>query len=214
MKTTVIFLLSLVSAPILALDIDSTFLARFLGFSNSKRTALINQGTEIGLKTGDHAKISLPGGMVARAMLVKLAPNRSVWSIYRFVDKGKLVLQGVATFKISSAVKLTTDESKHLGVFAETIKKQNEKLESEQLKQYQKTLLGAKELRLQQNQERLGQQLARAEVRGRLPVSQEFASLEDEVLPPSPDRDIDWSGLDGQKDDHYFDGQLDYSLLK
>ena len=201
-------------APAIALEIDSTFLARFLKFSNSKRTVLINQGQEAGLEVGNHAKISLPGGMAARAVVVKLAPTRSVWSVYRFVDKDKLVPQTVATFKITSAVKLTSDESKHLGAFAETIEKQNQEREREQLERDKKALLTDKERRLEREQESLRAGLALVETKGNVSVVREFSSLEEENLVPPKNPHIDWSGLDGGKDDQFFDGQADYSALK
>ena len=206
--------LSFLLASAIALEIDSTFLARFLKFSDSKRTVLINQGLEAGLKEGDHAKISLPGGMVARAVVVKLAPTRSVWSVYRFVNQDKLVPQTVATFKITSAIKLTSDESKHLGAFAETIEKQNQEREREQLERDKKALLTDEEQRLEGKRESLRQSIGLAEKKGSLSLVREFSSLEDESLAPPRNPQIDWSGLDGGKDDRYFESQVDYSALK
>ncbi|PJB53469.1 MAG: hypothetical protein CO099_06920, partial [Bdellovibrio sp. CG_4_9_14_3_um_filter_39_7] len=61
-----------------AMDIDSKFVGRVLGVSDSKKTVLMNKGHESGLKEGDHAIMSLASGAVARGLVAKLSPSRSV----------------------------------------------------------------------------------------------------------------------------------------
>ena len=76
--------------------------------------------------------------MIARAALVRVSPSRSVWSIYRFVDRDKIISEIAVTFKITESVKLTKDESKHLGLLASKIDKKEEKIFSREEKQFKK----------------------------------------------------------------------------
>ena len=203
MKLAFSFLLNLfLSHSLLALPLDSKFLGKVLGISDSKKTILINKGNEIGLKVGNHAKISLPSGFVARAMVVKLSPSRSVWSIYRFVHKERLQTQVVFRFKISSPVKLTSDESKSLGILAKRIDQKPPRLKTREAREVERQQK-AYEKRWIQTEKRVGQL-----------DGQNYSSLEDDGLPRELDRDIDWSALDGHKDQEHFDTTLNYSRLK
>jgi len=97
-----------------ALEVDEKMTLRVLRTSSSKKTVLINRGLEDGLAEGDHAKFYLTTGVVARAVLTKVSPSRSIWSVYRLVDPDKLVLDKVMNLKIATPVKLTRDKSRML----------------------------------------------------------------------------------------------------
>ena len=91
---------------------------RVLDVSTSKKTILVNRGKEDGLRIDDHAKFSLPEGILARAILVRLSPGRSVWSIYKFYQKDKIVENIIITLKTTSPLKLTPDPTKNLDILA------------------------------------------------------------------------------------------------
>jgi hypothetical protein len=97
-----------------ALDLDEKLTCRFLKLSNSKKTALINRGAEDGLVVGDHAKFYITSGIIARGMVEKVSPSRSIWSIYRIVSSDDLVDGKVANLKISTPLKVTNDPTKSL----------------------------------------------------------------------------------------------------
>lgn len=198
---TFLFLISLPTQA--ALKLDTKFVARILGASDSKRTILINRGEEHGLAVDQHAKLSVPSGMIARAVVVKVSPSRSVWSVYRFFAKDKIEAQTVATFKIASAVKLTTDESKALGSLASKVDKKTEKIPEDPTHEKEQKKIGYAILKSQR-------------------VTSQFDNIdysnleadEDVIVNPTLDRDVDWSGLDGKKDGANFDASLDYGTLR
>jgi hypothetical protein len=95
-----------------SLSIDEKLPLRILKTSDTKKTVLINRGIEDGLAEGDHAKFFLTTGVVARGVLVKSSPSRSVWSLYRIVSENDIVMDKVMSLKITEAVKLTKDVSK------------------------------------------------------------------------------------------------------
>ena len=95
-----------------ALDIDEKLTLRFLKLSKTKKTILINRGIEDGLEVGDHAKFYLTTGMIARGVVVKTSPARSVWSLYRIIDPNHLVADKVVNLKIATPVKITPDPTK------------------------------------------------------------------------------------------------------
>lgn len=95
-----------------ALEVDEKLTLRILKVSDSKKTILINRGIEDGLSVGDHAKFFLTSGVLARGVLVKASPSRSIWSLYRMIDEGKITTDLVMNLKIASAVKVTEDETK------------------------------------------------------------------------------------------------------
>lgn len=97
-----------------ALDIDEKLTMRFLKVSNSKKTVLVNRGTEDGLVVGDHAKFFITQGVIARGVVVKASPSRTIWSVYRIVDPNEVVEGKVLNLKISTPVKLTDDPSKSM----------------------------------------------------------------------------------------------------
>jgi hypothetical protein len=97
-----------------ALEVDEKLTVRIIKTSESRRTVMINRGTEDGLVEGDHAKFIVTAGVVARGVLIKLSPGRSVWSIYRLVNADFIVDDSVMSIKITPPVKLTSDQSKAL----------------------------------------------------------------------------------------------------
>lgn len=94
-----------------ALEVDEKLTVRLLRLSASKKTILLNRGLEDGLVVGDHAKFYLTTGVVARGVVQKVSPTRSIWSVYRVVDSDVLRSDQVLNLKISPPVKLTDDPS-------------------------------------------------------------------------------------------------------
>ena len=101
-----------------ALEIDEKLTFRVLKLSDTGSTALVNRGIEDGLAVGDHAKWFISTGVVARAVVIKSAPTRSVWSLYKKIDREYVKQDMVLNLKITPPVKLSTDPSK---VFAESV---------------------------------------------------------------------------------------------
>ncbi len=97
-----------------ALEIDEKLTTRFLKISRSKKTVLLNRGLEDGLVVGDHAKFFLTSGVIARGVVVKASPTRSIWSIYRIVDDSSMYSDRVVNIKITSALETTEDPTKSL----------------------------------------------------------------------------------------------------
>ncbi|HLW56351.1 MAG TPA: hypothetical protein VKY27_03145 [Bacteriovoracaceae bacterium] len=110
----ILMLLLLVPSMTNALEVDEKLTVRILKTSESRKTILINRGTEDGLVEGDHARFMVTAGIVARGMVVKVSPSRSVWSIYRLVNADYIVNDSVMTLKITPPVKVTKDESQSL----------------------------------------------------------------------------------------------------
>ncbi len=100
-----------------ALDMDETLTFRILKLSKTKRTLLANRGTDDGLEINNHAKFYLTStGVVARAVVRKISPTRSVWAIYRLVNESEINTGRVLQLKSVSAVKLSKDPTKMLDV--------------------------------------------------------------------------------------------------
>lgn len=113
MKTLILSLL-LIPGFVFALEVDEKLTIRIVKSSESRKTIMVNRGTEDGLVEGDHAKFIVTAGIVARAVCVKVSPTRSVWSIYRLVNADFINNDAVMTLKISPAVKITKDDSQML----------------------------------------------------------------------------------------------------
>lgn len=111
-----IFLLTLllISRSAFALEVDEKLTVRILKTSETRKTLMVNRGTEDGIVEGDHAKFIVTAGIVARAVVIKVSPTRSVWSVYRLVNADYIVNDSVMTIKISPPVKITKDESQTL----------------------------------------------------------------------------------------------------
>lgn len=114
LKNLLVLILLLFSVQVWSLEIDEKLTMRIVKASQSKKTILINRGVEDGLVKGDHAKFFLTVGVVARGVVVKLAPTRSVWSVYRLVNADYLKNGQVMKLKITSPVKITKDDSRSL----------------------------------------------------------------------------------------------------
>jgi len=114
MKKTLFLFLLLTSFASNALNVDEKLTIRILSLSKSKKTALVNRGIEDGLVVGDHAKFFLTTGVIARAVVVKASPSRSIWSLYRLIDSKSVVSNKVMNIKIASPLKLTSDPTKAL----------------------------------------------------------------------------------------------------
>ncbi len=97
-----------------SLEVDEKLTVRILKTSETRKTLMVNRGTEDGLVEGDHARFLVTAGIVARAVCIKVAPTRSVWSVYRLVNADFLVNDSVMTIKITPPVKITKDESQAL----------------------------------------------------------------------------------------------------
>lgn len=111
-----IFLASLLmlSTSVFALEVDEKLTVRVMSTSETRKTIMINRGTEDGLVEGDHAKFIVTAGIVARAVCVRVSPSRSVWSVYRLVNADFIVNDAVMSIKITPPVKITKDETKTL----------------------------------------------------------------------------------------------------
>ncbi|MDH4467083.1 MAG: hypothetical protein QE271_03425 [Bacteriovoracaceae bacterium] len=94
------------------LTVDNTLTIRILKSTSSKKTILINRGTDDGLDMGMHARFFNEGGTVARGILVDKKDDRSIWSIYRQVSPDLLETDQVMSIKITPEVKITNDETK------------------------------------------------------------------------------------------------------
>lgn len=115
MHSKLIFIFTLLlSFQAMALEIDEKLTVRVLKTSESRKTLLINRGTEDGLTEGEHAKFYVTAGVVARATCVRISPTRSVWAVYRLVNADLITNDAVMTLRTTPAVKITQDESKTL----------------------------------------------------------------------------------------------------
>ncbi|MFA6238665.1 MAG: hypothetical protein WC635_15125 [Bacteriovorax sp.] len=114
MKILLMLITLMAATNIFALEMDEKLTLRFLKVSNSKKTILINRGSEDGLVVGDHAKFFITSGVIARGLVEKVSPSRSIWSLYRVVDPAEVVDGKVLNLKIASPVKITDDPSKSL----------------------------------------------------------------------------------------------------
>ena len=97
-----------------ALEVDEKLTVRIIRTSETRKTLMVNRGTEDGLVEGDHAKFITTAGIVARAVCIRVSPTRSVWSVYRLVNADFIVNDSVMSIKITPPVKITKDESKML----------------------------------------------------------------------------------------------------
>ena len=101
----------LISFSLHALEVDEKLTVRVLKSTETRKTLMLNRGSEDGLVEGDHARFIVTAGIVARGVLVKVSPTRSIWSIYRLVNADFIVNDAVMTIKITPPVKITKDET-------------------------------------------------------------------------------------------------------
>tara|TARA_R110002072_G_scaffold276051_1_gene437562 strand:+ start:316885 stop:317985 length:1101 start_codon:yes stop_codon:yes gene_type:complete len=111
-----LMILTILIGSVSALEINEKLTTRFLKVSASKKTVLINRGLEDGLVVGDHAKFFLTTGVIARGVVVKSSPTRSIWSIYRIIDVNSVFPDKVVNIKITTPVKVTEDPTKSVYV--------------------------------------------------------------------------------------------------
>lgn len=109
-----LFLTLLMMNSAFALEVDEKLTVRILRTSETRKTLMVNRGTEDGLVEGDHAKFITTAGIVARAVCIRVSPTRSVWSVYRLVNADFIVNDSVMSIKITPPVKITKDETKTL----------------------------------------------------------------------------------------------------
>lgn len=114
MKILLVLVSIIATTTVFALEIDEKLTLRFLKVSNSKKTILINRGAEDGLVVGDHAKFFITTGVIARGVIEKVSPSRSIWSLYRVVDPAEISDGKVLNLKIASPVKITADPTKSM----------------------------------------------------------------------------------------------------
>ena len=96
------------------LSVDEKLTARVLKVSDTQKTILINRGAEDGLQVGDHAKLFVTQGIVARGVVMKTSPSRSVWSLYSISDAQKIRSQSVLSLRITEEYKVSDDPTKML----------------------------------------------------------------------------------------------------
>ena len=110
-----ILFITLMALQVVALEIDEKLTCRVLRLSSTKKTMLINRGMEDGLVVGDHAKFFITTGVVARGVVLKASPSRTIWAIYRMINPKEINVDSVINFKITAPVKLTNDSSLAFG---------------------------------------------------------------------------------------------------
>jgi hypothetical protein len=94
------------------LNVGEVMTIRLLDLSSSKRTVLLNRGIEDGIVEETHARFFLTTGVIARAVAVQVAPNRSVWSVYRLVYPDEMVQGNVLQMGITRTMQTTDDPTK------------------------------------------------------------------------------------------------------
>jgi hypothetical protein len=110
----ILFFIFMIGFNAHALEVDEKLTIRIIKTSETRKTVMVNRGTEDGLVEGDHAKFIVTAGIVARAVVVKVSPTRSVWSVYRLVNADYIVNDSVMSIKITPPVKMTKDETQSL----------------------------------------------------------------------------------------------------
>ncbi|MAW07926.1 MAG: hypothetical protein CME61_06555 [Halobacteriovoraceae bacterium] len=116
MKRLFIIIFLLLNFKAYGLEVDEKLTLKILDTSSTKKTLLVNRGLEDGLVKGDHAKFFNETGVFARAVLVKVSPSRSVWSVYQLIKPDEITKSLVANLKVSTPVKVTADKTKMLTV--------------------------------------------------------------------------------------------------
>ena len=109
------FLFLLTKNHAYSLEIDKKLLFSILNFSKSKRTLLINKGSESGLEKGDQAKFYIESkGLVARASVLKTSPTRSLWAVFKYRNKNSVKKGKVLKLIITKKIPLTNDVTKRV----------------------------------------------------------------------------------------------------
>ncbi len=97
-----------------ALTPEDVLTIRVLNVSKSRKTILINRGIEDGIMEGDHGKFYRTTGVFARGIAVNVSPSRSIWSLYRVVDKAEMGVDAVMNLKSDVVPKITDDPTRSL----------------------------------------------------------------------------------------------------
>lgn len=196
---TVLVLITISKA--FALEDDRRMIVRILSVSTSRKTIMINRGREEGVKMGDHAKISNPvDGYFARGVVSRVSPTRSVWSLYRILNEKPILANAVITIKAASKVKLTKDESKAIGLLANSYKKAS---------QLDPT---AKDVVLKSDPKKLKIDLKETRnMKYKRGVSYESLN---ETISDGKERTIDWRAVDGELDEIKDYEGVDFKSLK
>ena len=167
---------------------EHRLVGRILSVSDSKKTILFNRGGEDGLKLEVHAKFSLPEGILARAILIRISPSRSVWSIYKFYQKDKIIENIIVTAKTTPPLKLTRDSSKTIDI--PTLGSR-----SQQVKTSNK-LKVVKEKKIIHQFDKI-----------------DYSAIDDSDKPNKLDPTIDWSNLQNLHRPKKLDPNIDFSNL-
>ena len=184
-KIVLLFLLPLVAYG----EQEIRLVGRILNVSSSKKTILINKGKEDGLELDKHAKISIPEKILARAVLVRISPGRSVWSIYKFYQKEKIMESIIVTVKTTPPLKLTPDPTKNLDILAPESVSKKEKNESK--------------LKVFEKKKKVINQFDKVD----------YSALDDPGKPKKLDPAVDWSKLQNLQKLKRHDPQVDFSNL-
>ena len=112
MKKFIIITALAFSFTAFSLEVDEVLTGRIMEVSATKKTILLNRGIEDGLVVGDHIKLFLTSGVIARAIAVKASPRRSIWSIYRLVSPDKVVMDKVINIKATAPINISDDPSR------------------------------------------------------------------------------------------------------
>ena len=170
---------------------EQRLVGRILQVSDSKKTVLFNRGGEDGLKLEDHAKFSLPEGILARAVLIRISPGRSVWSIYKFYQKEKVMDNVIVTVKTTPPLKLTQDSSKAIDILGSDSHSQPERA-SKKLKTAE-----------QKRGKKIIQQFDKVD----------YTALDNSDKAHKPDPAVDWSNLQNLHRPKKQDPAVDFSNL-
>ena len=176
-----------------SLEVDKRQVARILDVSDTKKTILLSKGKEDGLQVGDHAKISLPEGVIAHGELNKISPGRSVWSLYKIYRHEKIGLKVVVTLKIIPPVKLIKDETRDYSFFAEEKDDERNPASKEKVKTIKKRV-SKKKASVQHDQV-------------------DYSSLDDPGYPLPLNPEVDWSGVRNIENHEKEKTHLDFSNL-
>ena len=113
LKTFLVSIL-LFSQSVFGLEINEQLKVRIIILSSTKKTMLLNRGMEDGLKVGDHGKFFLTTGVVARGVLRKASPSRSIWAIYQSKKPELLTSDKNVNLRISEPLVISDDELERL----------------------------------------------------------------------------------------------------
>lgn len=175
-KWPIFLIFILLSQKTFGLGIERELIFQILSTSSSKRTALFNKGEEDGLKVGDQAKLyNKKGQPFAYAVVRKVSPGRSLWSVFKILTTVPMHKGNVAKLKIIPPVKLSEDSSKLiLG---------------------EPTVSSGKLEKIPVVKEKSKSKITKSRYLQNIPSNKNYSSLND-LLPEKRDPNIDWSRLD------------------